>query len=252
MTSARYVTVEEAVALPGLRIAFTRGLPNPWSLAARAFFDMKGIPYTAVAQLPGEPNEALGAWTGQTSAPVAMLNDERPRSNWFEILLLAERLEPEPSLIPTDEYQRADMFGVSFEICAEDGLGWATRFLYWASKGASAAHSNLQAKYSSGETAEHARRRVNAVIELLSTRLESQAAKGREYLIGNQLSAADIYWTTFSNLFVPMANEECPMPDFYRTGAALALTHLDRPLPGILIQHRDLIVRRHFARPILC
>jgi len=51
------------------------------------------------------------AWTSQSSAPVAVWNDERPRSTWSEQLYLVERLEPEPALIPTNIEDRALMFG---------------------------------------------------------------------------------------------------------------------------------------------
>src|SRR3546814_11935419 len=37
-----------------------------------------------------------------TSAPVAMLDDDRPRAHWSEVLILAEQLAAEPRLIPAD------------------------------------------------------------------------------------------------------------------------------------------------------
>ena len=92
--SRGYVSVEQAIAMPGLRIAFSRGVPGPWGEAVRAIYDIKGIDYVAVEQQPGQPNEALQAWTGQSSAPVAMLDDDRPRVNWHEMLVLAEQLAP--------------------------------------------------------------------------------------------------------------------------------------------------------------
>jgi hypothetical protein len=47
-------------------------------------------------QRPGLPNEELQAWTGQRSAPVVAWNDERPRTGWSEIILLAALIEPLP------------------------------------------------------------------------------------------------------------------------------------------------------------
>ena len=76
--SRSYVSVEQAIAMPGLRIAFSRGVFGPWSEAVRAIYDIKRIDYVAVEQRPGEPNEALQRWTGQSSAPVAMLDANGP------------------------------------------------------------------------------------------------------------------------------------------------------------------------------
>jgi hypothetical protein len=73
-----YLSVEEAISLPGLRVAFTRGVPGPWGEAVKAILSIKGIPFTPVVQEGGQPNEALVAWTGQSSAPVAVFGDERP------------------------------------------------------------------------------------------------------------------------------------------------------------------------------
>ena len=77
-----YVTATEARTMPGLRIAFSRGMPGPWGEAVRAFFDIKKIDYVPVIQEIGEANEVLQQWTGQSSAPVAMLDDDPPRINW--------------------------------------------------------------------------------------------------------------------------------------------------------------------------
>ena len=44
-----------------------------------------------------------------------------------EILLLAERLAPTPSLLPADPAVRALAFGLAHEICGEAGLGWSRR-----------------------------------------------------------------------------------------------------------------------------
>ena len=49
-------------------------------------------------------------------------NDERPRSTWIEQLYLAERLQPEPALIPANADDRVLMFGLINEICGENGL----------------------------------------------------------------------------------------------------------------------------------
>jgi glutathione S-transferase len=249
-----YVSVEEAVSLPGLRIAFTRGVPGPWGEAARALFDIKGIDYTPVVQHGGAPNEALRAWTGQNSAPVAVLNDERPRSLWSEILMLAERLGPEPRLIPADEDERAVMFGLAHEMCGEDGFGWSGRLLTFEvieKMNAEIPIANMRRKFASDSSSpQRAAARMISVMAMLARRLMQQVASGSSYLVGNDLSAADIYWTTFSNMLAPIAESACPMPGYYRTWCERCADMIGSPVPEILIAHRERILRDHFILPM--
>jgi quinohemoprotein ethanol dehydrogenase len=72
----KYHELENVVTRPGLRLILTESLPGPWGLAARALFDVKGIDYLAAAQRPDQDNQLLAELTGQTSAPVALYNDE--------------------------------------------------------------------------------------------------------------------------------------------------------------------------------
>jgi len=107
----------------------TAGVPGPWSEAAKGLFHVKRIPYTAVAQEGGGENAELRAWTGHDNAPIVVHADEPPRTRWDEIIFFAERLAPEPALIPADPADRALMFGLCHEICGENGLGWSRRLM---------------------------------------------------------------------------------------------------------------------------
>ncbi|GGD80527.1 hypothetical protein [Croceicoccus mobilis] len=248
-----YVSVEEAMALPGLRIAFTRGVPGPWGEAARAFFDIKGIDYWPVIQEGGAPNEALRQWSGQTSAPCAMLDDERPRAHWSEILMLAERLAPEPRLVPDDEDERTAMFGIAHELCGEDGFGWSARLLMLEVMERQLSEvpvAHMKRKFSSGGSLAHSAMRAGAVMEMLARRLERQQAAGSPYIVGDRLSAADIYWTTFSNLVAPMDEADCPMPDFYREWSRGCLELIGIKVPAALIAHRQHMLKTHFVLPM--
>jgi glutathione S-transferase len=120
-----YVSVEEAIQRPGLRMVVVGGVPSPWGEAAKGLLHIKRIPWAAV-RLDYE-SEALKQWAGQRSGPVAILDKERPRSGWAEILLLAERLAPQPALVPADPFDRALMFGLSHELVGEGGLAWTRR-----------------------------------------------------------------------------------------------------------------------------
>ena len=120
-----YVEFEEARAAEGLRMVVVSGVPSPWGEAAKGILNVKNIPWKAVRLDP--TNDALADWTKDRSGPVAMYENEAPRSSWAEILLLAERLEPKTPLLPTDASKRSEQIGVAHEICGEDGLGWTRR-----------------------------------------------------------------------------------------------------------------------------
>ena len=124
-----YVGIDEARAAAGMRLATTRGVPGPWGEAAKGILYVKRLPYLRVAQEAGEPNEQLRSWTGADSAPIMVWNDEPAVFGWSNILLLAERVAPEPPLIPPQESQRVAMFGLLHELCGEDGFGWNRRLV---------------------------------------------------------------------------------------------------------------------------
>ena len=127
----KYATIQEAKTMSGLRLVLGAStVPGPWREACKGIFYVKGVPYTPVASAGQDGSQReLVEWTAQTSAPVAIWNDERPRSTWIEQLYLAERLQPEPALIPADADDRVSMFGLINEIAGENGLGWQRRHL---------------------------------------------------------------------------------------------------------------------------
>jgi glutathione S-transferase len=255
-----YVEPEEARALPGLRLALTTGVPGPWSEAAKSIFHVKKVDFVPVRQTATEANEALVAWTGHRNAPQAMYNDEPPRIRWEEILMLAERLSSEPSLIPADERDRALMFGLSHEIASEDGLAWNRRHQLLAPMlSAPDAATNpaleggrvLGSSYGwSVDAAERANERICQVLGLLSDQLASQKKAGREYLVGDALSALDIYWATFCALIRPLPAELNPMPEFLRAGYGGITPEAAAILDDDLIAHRDKIYERHLQLPL--
>lgn len=260
-----YLSVTEAVPLCGLRLVLTPGLPGPWSEAAKQIFAVKGIDYVPVAQKVGAEDEALKRWTGQESAPAAVYEEERARTRWYEILLLAERLAPEPPLIPRDEAERAAMFGLGFAICGEDGLGWNLR-LYAMSLPAPAAPATdadaapvfspaqlemLRRRYfDASRSGEQALERIRSILALLGETLRRSHARGSLYLVGDRLTAADLYWTIFSNMLAPMAEEICPMPAGYREMARFFGTQLKDALDPALLAHRDEMLARHCVLPM--
>ena len=97
---ANYVEVEQALEMNGLRVVLSPGVPGPWSEAAKGILYVKKLPYTKIRQEIGGENLPLRRWSAQTTAPVFVYENERPRSLWIDQLYLAERLAPDPALIP--------------------------------------------------------------------------------------------------------------------------------------------------------
>jgi glutathione S-transferase len=245
-----YIDIDAARGRSGLRLVLTAGVPGPWGEAAKAVFRVKGIPFVAVRQTIGAHDEKLLAWTRQTSAPVAMYEDERPRSGWAEILFLAERLAPEPALLPSDPRERAFALGLAFEICGEQGLGWTRRLMMMA--GVPVGPNSMPWKYGCDDAAAVARApaRVVEILDLLADQLKRQQDGGRRYLVGNRLSAVDIYWATFSNLLVPLPPEQSPMPDYMRKVYATWDTAPGaKPVDSALLAHRDFVFAEHLGLP---
>src|ERR1700677_2279209 len=120
-----YISVEDAITRPGLRMIVVGGVPSPWGEAAKGLLHIKRIDWAAVRLV--YDSEALKEWGGEGSGPVAIYDNEKPRTRWNDILLLAERLSPEPALLPNDPAERALAFGLSHEIVGEDGLAWSRR-----------------------------------------------------------------------------------------------------------------------------
>jgi hypothetical protein len=109
----QYVSVDEAIKRSGVRIVVLGGVPSPWGEAAKGILHVKNIEWAAVRLV--YDSEPLKEWAGQRSGPILMYNNERPRAGWAEILLLSERLAPNPSLLPKDAADRALVFGLAHD-----------------------------------------------------------------------------------------------------------------------------------------
>lgn len=253
--SFEYVSVEEAVERPGTRMVVVGGLPSPWTEAAKGILHIKGVDWTAVRLV--YDSELLKTWSGQRSAPVLICDKERPRHGWSEILLFAERLRPEPALLPADAAERALAFGLAHEICGEEGLGWARRLqlihsgLGGADGFAEPVGRYLGKKYGyMPETGDKAGTRVVALLAMLAQRLKSQREAGSAFYVGRQLTAVDVYSAAFMAMFAPLPPQHCKMDDRTRATFETLDATTKAALDPILLQHRDRIYADHLELPL--
>ncbi len=251
----RYVGVEEAIELGGLRMVVVGGVPSPWGEAAKGFLHIKGIDWAAVRLV--YDSDALKEWTGNRSGPVAVYDKERPRAGWAEILLLTERIAPTQSVLPKDAADRALVFGLAHELCGEGGLAWTRRIqlihagLAGAGGFASPAAQYLGKKYGYGPEAGAASgARVTELLAMLAARLKTQRDAGSRYYVGRSLTAADVYGAAVMAMFMPLPPHQCDMAAATRA----AFETLDAPtraaLDPILLAHRDMMYAEHLALPL--
>jgi len=250
-----WIDVATARELPGLRLVLSAGVPGPWGEAAKGILHAKGIPFARVAQLPGGDNDALRAWTGRDDAPIAVWNDEKPRDGWIEIALLADRIAPEPRLVPDAVADRALVFGLGRELCGELGLGWCRRLML--------VHQLMQAapklpitrylatRYGyDAKLAEAAPQRVVAILQAFSAQLASQREVGRRYLVGDALSPLDIWWASFAAMIEPLPPELCPMRPDTRAAYRVRDPAVREATDPALLEHRNFIYREHLELPV--
>jgi len=250
-----YLDFEAARPRDGLRMVVVSGVPSPWGEAAKGILYVKQIPWVAVRL--DTSNAAMMEWTGEASGPVAIHADEGPRPGWAEILLLAERLAPEPALLPNDPEARALAFGLSHEICGQMGLGWCRRNqgVHAALAGAGGFPKGIAAylgpKYGyRAEEAESYDARVIEILGMLARRLHAQAKQGSPFYLGDVLSAVDIYSAAFMALFQPLPPPQCPLPEVLRAGFESMDPATATALDPILIAHRDHIYAEHLELPL--
>lgn len=150
------------------------------------------------------------------------------------------------------------MFGLCNELAGENGFGWNIRMrgthgilnAAGLDSDAQKLGSVLAQKYLyDARLVDGARRHMIAIVERLRDQLAAQQAAGRDYLIGDRLSALDIYWSAFAGAIDPLPPHLCPnMPEQMRQG------YNDPELKAIggdaLFAHRDRIYRDYLKLPM--
>ncbi len=228
------------------------GIPSPWGEAAKGTFAIKKIEWTATRLAYDDP--ALREWIGRLSAPAAILDNDPPRTGWAEILLLAERLAPEPALIPADPDERAVMMGLCHELLGEGGLCWSRRLQgafagLHGEGGFSPKVSGYLAKKYGGqsESAESVQARVFDLLGMFTARLE--ASEG-DYLMGKTMTAADVHLACSIALFAPLPADQCAMLPPFREAYEWLNDATKAALSPALLKHRDRMYERHLEQPL--
>ena len=210
----KFISLDEAAVMTtGTRVTFVPGMPAVFSESLKNICFVKGVPlirvlhpHMGIDKATGKDRQArLYELTSQTGLPTMFHNQERPRNVWTEQLALAERIGAAgtPSLVPDDMELRAEVFGLCAVVLSEDGMIWNMRNLI---------DTPLGRKYGYSEEASAAApAKIAAVISLIDRRLETQKQRGSRYLVGDALTAADVYWATMSITILPPPPEIMPL-----------------------------------------
>jgi glutathione S-transferase len=252
--SFEYISVEQAISHGGLRMVVIGKVPSPWGEAAKGFLHIKRIAWSAVRL--AYDDESLRQWAGQLSAPVALYEREPPRSGWAEILMLTERLAPEPPLLPLDPQSRGRALLLCEKFCGPGGLGWTRRL--------QSVHAGLQQSggfservagylgrkygYDPAQAGSYGPR-VRELLGEFAAALRAQRRTGPYYL-GGALSAVDVYSATFTGLFCPLPELQCAMDPKIRAAFEWLDEDTARALDPVLLEHRDMMYARHLELPL--
>ncbi|GIS76234.1 MAG: hypothetical protein CM1200mP12_19530 [Gammaproteobacteria bacterium] len=98
---------------------------------------------------------------------------------------------------------------------AEDGLIWNMRILIESPFGQKYGYSEEASSAAPGKIAE--------VITLIDNRLKAQEKRDSRYLLGDALTAADIYWATMSMTVLPVPPGLCRRPAKQRDALVLRI-----------------------------
>ncbi|HYQ27289.1 MAG TPA: hypothetical protein VER04_08715 [Polyangiaceae bacterium] len=245
---------DAVLASPGLRLVLLSGLPSPWSEAARAIFRYKRLQFLCTSSRPVDP--AFQRWNGARNLPAVLLDDEPVRTGWAEILALAERLAPEPRLLPSDPEARIRTIGLCHELMAEGGLLWNTRLLAidagLSTQGREGfpmrAAQYLAPRYGWDKScAPRAREHAVRTLALLDAELRRN---GGPYYAGSEVSALDLYSAAAMNILVPLSDSDCPLPPPLRAAFVWMGQTLGGALSSALLEHRDRVTSRFFELPL--
>ena len=270
----RYYTVQEAVNMHGTRYSVYPEVPAPISEPLKQMLWIKQIPAarvvhpsTALRQLndnefKGANVVALVANTSQSSWPVLWHEDERPRSSWVEQVELVERLGSKngtPSLIPSDPAQHAIMIGMIHLIMGESEFFWMRRIEFTSERNS----RSMLNKYSFSDEEHLAHKRVAEILNYFDAVLKVQNDAGSQYLVGQSLTAADVYWALASMIVIkpqkdliaddhvnPYKETLATPNQFLDIFQGSSVKKYNSMITRRLRDHQDYIIRRYCNTPL--
>lgn len=250
-----YISPQDARERDGLRMVVVGNVPSAWGEAAKGIFHYKKIEWSAVRL--DFRDEVLRDWLGELSGPIAIYNDEKPITNWASILLLAERIQPSPTLLGTNAEERALIFGLSHELMGESGLVWSRRLQGIKSSfdGEGGFHEKvaqyLGRRYGYSEaTGAAATKRTVELLNMLSARLLKQKDAGSSFYLGQSVSAVDFYSAACMAMFDPLPEEQCKMDPNARASFKIFDDETRNAFHPILLEHRDMMYREFMELPL--
>jgi glutathione S-transferase len=92
---------------------------------------------------------------------------------------------------------------------------------------------------------------VSSALRELGALAEESAARGHDYLLGDELTALDIYAATALGVFAPLPEALCPgMHPAMRRAFETAAREGGTVVPAALLAHRDRMYTRHLGLPV--
>ena len=101
----------------------------------------------------------------------------------------------------------------------------------------------------SEEAREAAFDKCRVTLDWFTAHVHDQRQRGSSYLIGDALTALDVYWAYFSQILRTLPQEQCPMPRGLRKSYELCAEAMGEIDP-ILIEQRDWIYANHLRLPL--
>jgi glutathione S-transferase len=215
---------------------------SPWSERVRWAFAFKGVPYEKQNYRPGVDEEELKKLTGQNQVPV-LIADGKVIPDSTAILEWLEDFKPAPALLPRSEKDRAHatlLEELALGVLGSEGRTLIIgRFLRSSTPELQQAGEFFAGKYGySAYAEEQARRTVKRVLSALR-----QTLNGRQYLVGEVFSRADLTIASMMTLLKPAPDELFLLPASNRPTHHEPLA--DEPSYSVMFEWRNEMYRRH-------
>jgi glutathione S-transferase len=216
---------------------------SPWSERVRWAFAFKGLKYEKQNHEPGPADEEkVKKLTGQTLVPV-LITDDKVIPDSSAILEWLEDTRPEPPLLPRSEKDRAQV--TLWEELAIEVLGPQARTLI-NGRLLSSSHPEVQRtaqyfaeKYGHSPFAEE---QARLIVKRLLIALK-HTLSGRQYLVGDAFTRADLSIACMLMLLKPPADEvfflsRAERPVYFEPSA-------DDPAYSAVFAWRDQMYKKH-------